>query len=66
METIMVDHCPALPIVDTPRSVVDAAPVDVAKVARLRRLIASGDYVIDPERIAVAMLASDLAEDATT
>lgn len=62
----MVDHCPALPIVDTPRSVVDAAPVDVAKVARLRRLIASGDYVIDPERIAVAMLASDLAEDATT
>ena len=63
----MVDHCPpALPIVDTPRSVVDAAPVDVAKVARLRRLIASGDYVIDPERIAAAMLASDLVDDSKT
>ncbi len=63
----MVDHCPpALPIGDTPRSVAAAAPVDAAKVARLRRLIAAGDYVIDPERIATAMLASDLAEDATT
>ena len=62
----MVDHCPAFPIVDTPRSVTDTAPVDVAKVVRLRRLIASGDYVIDPERIAAAMLASDLAEDAKT
>ena len=63
----MVDHCrPALPIVATPRSVVDAVPVDAAKVARLRRLIAFGDYVIDPERIAAAMLASDLADDAET
>lgn len=63
----MVDYRPpALPVVDTPRSIADAAPVDVAKVARLRRLIASGTYVIDPERIAAAMLATDLAEDSET
>jgi anti-sigma28 factor (negative regulator of flagellin synthesis) len=57
----MVDHCPPpLPSVDDAQSVAEPAAIDHAKVARLRRLIASGDYIIDPDRIAAAMIATDV------
>lgn len=32
--------------------------VDLARVARLRREIAAGSYVVDPEAIAAALLAA--------
>lgn len=57
----MVDHCPpSIPIVDAPQSRAEPTAIDHAKVARLRRLIASEDYIIDPDRIAAAMIATDL------
>jgi negative regulator of flagellin synthesis FlgM len=35
-------------------------PVDGGKVSEIRQAIAEGRYAIDPERIAEAMIASDL------
>ena len=35
-------------------------PIDRERVARLRREIAAGTYAVDPDRIAAAMVATDL------
>jgi negative regulator of flagellin synthesis FlgM len=36
------------------------APVDVARVARVKQAIASGNYPVDPDKIAEKMLDLDL------
>ncbi len=38
----------------------DPLPIDRARVAALRRAIAAGTYVVDPDRVAAAMIAADL------
>ena len=35
------------------------APIDTAKIAKIRGAIASGNYIIDPQRIAQAMIRLD-------
>jgi negative regulator of flagellin synthesis FlgM len=37
----------------------DGPPIDSARVADLRAAISAGDYVVQPARIAAAMLASE-------
>ncbi len=44
----------------TMRLLGDPLPVDRARVAALRRALATGTYVVDPDRIAEAIIAADL------
>ena len=37
----------------------EPAPMDEARIAALRTAISAGDYPLDPDRIAAAMLASE-------
>jgi len=48
--------------VSTPasRMAAQGAPIDVARVARIKQAIASGNYPVDPEKIAEKMLDLDL------
>jgi anti-sigma28 factor (negative regulator of flagellin synthesis) len=38
----------------------DAAPIDRAAIARLRRALADGSYRVNPDAVAAAMIAADL------
>ncbi len=59
----MFDRCPPpVPIVEAAQPVGGSAPIDHAKVARLRHLISTGNYIVDPDRVAAALLATDLAD----
>ncbi len=42
------------------RTAAQGAPVDVARVARIKQAIASGNYPVDPDKIAEKMLDLDL------
>ncbi|MBN8831551.1 MAG: flagellar biosynthesis anti-sigma factor FlgM [Sphingomonadales bacterium] len=48
--------------VSTPaaRMAAQGAPVDLARIARIKQAIASGNYPVDPEKIAEKMLDLDL------
>ncbi len=48
--------------VSTPasRMAAQGAPVDVARIARIKQAIASGNYPVDPDKIAEKMLDLDL------
>lgn len=48
------------PTAHAARNLASAPPVDTAKVAALRSQIEAGSYVVDPARIADAMIALDL------
>ena len=39
-------------------------PIDVTRVSEIRAAIANGSYTVDADRLAAAMLALDLPEDA--
>lgn len=42
------------------RMAAEGAPVDAARIAEIKAAIASGDYPVDPEKIAEKMLDLDL------
>ena len=42
------------------RMAAQGAPVDLARIARIKQAIASGNYPVDPEKIAEKMLDLDL------
>lgn len=42
------------------RMAAQGAPVDVSRVAEIRAAIASGNYPVDPQKIAAKMLALDI------
>ncbi len=48
--------------VSTPaaRMAAQGAPIDVARIARVKQAIASGNYPVDPDKIAEKMLDLDL------
>lgn len=44
------------------RMVAEGPPIDAGRVERLRASLAEGSFVIDPERIAAAMMAAEQAQ----
>lgn len=47
-------------LVAEPRRIATAdAPLDMPRIDRLRAALADGSYIIDPERIAAAMIAAE-------
>ena len=45
------------------RMAAQGAPIDLARIARIKQAIASGNYPVDPEKIAEKMLDLDLPMD---
>jgi len=52
----------AAPSVSTPaaRMAAQGAPIDMARIERIKQAIASGNYPVDPDKIAEKMLDLDL------